>query len=112
MLILKEFIFSMIKTIIFLGLVSKCDVFGKNNFHPTSIVITDANSIVVGHKFRWPELVGKNGQQAKAVIQKDNPLVTVVVLPPGRVGFANFCCNRVYLVLGRNGNVLSAPMVG
>jgi hypothetical protein len=67
---------------------------------------------VVGHKFQWPQLVGKNEQLAKAVIQKDNPLVTIMVLSPGTVGLSDFCCNRVYLTVDRDGKVLFVPMVG
>ncbi|WRX12953.1 Proteinase inhibitor I13 [Theobroma cacao] len=45
---------------------------------------------LVGHKFTWPELVRKNGQVAKSTIEKDNPEVTVRILPPGRGGFSDF----------------------
>lgn len=65
-----------------------------------------------GHKFRWPELLGQDGQKAKATIERDNPLVTVVVLPPGRVGFGDYCCNRVYLLIDKNGKVFQIPYVG
>ncbi|XP_022764760.1 proteinase inhibitor-like [Durio zibethinus] len=65
-----------------------------------------------GRKFTWPELLGKNGQVAKATIEKDNPEVTVEIITPGRVGFPDFCCNRVYLVLDNNGNVTNMPTVG
>ncbi|GLT50447.1 hypothetical protein SLA2020_239330 [Shorea laevis] len=64
------------------------------------------------YKFRWPELVGKNAEAAKATIQKDNPDVTVMILTPGRVGSPDFCCNRVYIVSNPQGNVLQVPSVG
>ncbi|KAE8009085.1 hypothetical protein FH972_005539 [Carpinus fangiana] len=65
-----------------------------------------------GYKYQWPKLVGKSKQQAKAVIEKDNPLVRVVVLPPGAIGLGDFCCNRVYLYVDRNGKTISVPRVG
>ncbi|XVF00248.1 hypothetical protein REPUB_Repub03eG0268600 [Reevesia pubescens] len=60
---------------------------------------TDAGCCSHGHKFRWPNLLGTNGQKAKATIEMDNPEVTVVILTPGRVGLPDFCCNRVYIVV-------------
>jgi hypothetical protein len=72
----------------------------------------DANSFLVGYKFRWPNLVEKKEQDAKAVIQTDNPLVTIVVLPPGKVGSDDFCCNRLYLIIDGNDSVSSVPTVG
>lgn len=68
--------------------------------------------VVVGHKFRWPELLGKSGKVATSTIKKDNPEVTVEIITPGRVGFADFCCNRVYVVLDSNGIVTNMPTVG
>lgn len=65
-----------------------------------------------GYKFRWPALVGKSEQVATAVIERDNPLVTVVPLPDGVVGYTDFCCNRVYIFLDSDGNVRSTPVVG
>ncbi|GFP79237.1 chymotrypsin inhibitor i a b and c subunits, partial [Phtheirospermum japonicum] len=53
------------------------------------------------YKAAWPELVGQPTEICKAQIEKDNPLITVVILgrdeertdPYGPY----FCCNRVYL---------------
>ncbi|XWS65489.1 hypothetical protein CRYUN_Cryun05aG0117200 [Craigia yunnanensis] len=64
------------------------------------------------HKFSWPELVGMNGEVAKSQIEKDNPEVSVSILTPGRGGFADFCCNRVYVVVDSNGNVIKTPTIG
>lgn len=63
-------------------------------------------------RFRWPELLGKNGQEAKTVIERDAPFVTVVFLRPGTVGLSNFCCNRVNVVVDPSGNVFSIPFIG
>ena len=57
-------------------------------------------------------MLGKKGEEAKSTIEKDNPEVTVEIITPGRVGSADFCCNRVYIVLDDNGNVTNMPTVG
>nr|XP_027073348.1 trypsin/subtilisin inhibitor-like [Coffea arabica] len=63
------------------------------------------------YKYEWPELKGANGQHAKAVIEKENPYVTVV---PGHSRFilADFCCNRVFVFLDENDNVIVGPRIG
>lgn len=64
-------------------------------------------------RVRWPELVGQNGEKAKAVIEKDNAYVTVILIPVGKaVGVGNFCCNRVYVWIDEKGNVFQTPIVG
>ncbi|XP_056174432.1 glu S.griseus protease inhibitor-like [Syzygium oleosum] len=65
-----------------------------------------------GYKYSWPELVGYNGDSAKATIEKDNPLVTVYQIPEGAYRLTDFCCNRVYLWVDGNGNVTRVPTVG
>ncbi|KAF7847207.1 hypothetical protein BT93_L3227 [Corymbia citriodora subsp. variegata] len=66
---------------------------------------------LVPSRLRWPELVGQNGEQAKTVIEKDNAYVTVV-LTTVKKGEIDFCCNRVYVWIDLNGNVLEMPVVG
>ncbi|EYU37170.1 hypothetical protein ABFS82_12G052800 [Erythranthe guttata] len=60
----------------------------------------------------WPNLVGVAAEKAKAIITKDNPLVTVFTVPPGRGIFFDFCCNRVQLFIDENNRVRAVPMVG
>lgn len=61
----------------------------------------------------WPKLVGQNGEQAKVVIEKDNPTVTAVLIRKGKeFGFTDYCCNRVYVWIDEKGNVCEIPMVG
>ncbi|KAF7847394.1 hypothetical protein BT93_L3007 [Corymbia citriodora subsp. variegata] len=61
----------------------------------------------------WPDLVGQNGEKAKAVIEKDNKRVTVVLIKYGKEkGFTDHCCNRVYLWIDEKGNVCQTPMAG
>ncbi|KAK3441641.1 hypothetical protein EUGRSUZ_B01966 [Eucalyptus grandis] len=64
-------------------------------------------------RVRWPELVGQNGEKAKAVIEKDNALVTVILIKVGKeYGLPVFCCNRVYVYINDKDNVVQEPMVG
>ncbi|KAL3719650.1 hypothetical protein ACJRO7_004603 [Eucalyptus globulus] len=61
----------------------------------------------------WPKLVGQNGEKAKAVIEKDSPKVTVVLISAkDGVGLFDRCCNRVYVWYDENGNVTRPPVVG
>ncbi|KAI4383535.1 hypothetical protein MLD38_009362 [Melastoma candidum] len=77
-----------------------------------SDLCTDRSCCSNGFKYRWPNLVGKSGVLAKRVIEANNPLVTVVVLPFGSVGLTDFCCNRVYVFLDENSNVIATPIIG
>ncbi|AEE78212.1 putative proteinase inhibitor I13, potato inhibitor I [Arabidopsis thaliana] len=72
----------------------------------------DPECCAIGKKYRWPELVGKNGQLAKMTIERENPNVLAIVLRYGEKRIENFCCNRVFVYLGSNGQVADAPMIG
>ncbi|XAR57373.1 hypothetical protein NMG60_11025493 [Bertholletia excelsa] len=52
-------------------------------------------------KNAWPELVGKNGDYAKKVVEKENPHVNAIVLPEGSPVPLDFRCDRVYILLIR-----------
>ncbi|KAF8024441.1 hypothetical protein BT93_F1576 [Corymbia citriodora subsp. variegata] len=66
-----------------------------------------------GSRDEWPELVGQNAKRAKAVIERDNPYVTVILVPEGiGFGYTNFCRNRVYVQVNDKGNVFQTPMIG
>ncbi|KAF8405721.1 hypothetical protein HHK36_007798 [Tetracentron sinense] len=65
-----------------------------------------------GKRYEWPELVGKNGESAKTIIEKDNPFVTAVVIPTENFRDLTFCCNRVWVNVDNKGNVVSVPRVG
>ncbi|KAI3415070.1 uncharacterized protein J3R85_015534 [Psidium guajava] len=68
---------------------------------------------VTGNRMTWPQLVGQNREIAKAVIEKDNAYVTVVLIPTGKAAaLHDFCCNRVYVWFDEKGNVTQTPMVG
>ncbi|GAB2287214.1 hypothetical protein Dimus_021595 [Dionaea muscipula] len=81
----------------------------------SSGLCTDRQCCTNGHdyKVQWPELLGMNGEAAERIVKSDNPLVTVILMLPGRVGTADFCCNRVWIFIDQNGNVTTPfPMVG
>ena len=73
-----------------------------------------------GGKFSWPELVGKKGKEAKAVIQRENPSVDAVVYAPqDAIVTDKYCCNRVRIVMNcdagcdyDNATVFQVPIVG
>ncbi|KAL7117171.1 hypothetical protein ACP275_03G055900 [Erythranthe tilingii] len=60
----------------------------------------------------WPNLVGMAAEEAKAIITKDNPLVTVVLVHRDEATIDNFCCNRVWLFVDESNRVRKVPMVG
>ncbi|GFQ04554.1 inhibitor of trypsin and hageman factor [Phtheirospermum japonicum] len=64
------------------------------------------------YKSEWPELVGLPGPQCKATIERDNPTVVVVLVPPPGWIDRDFCCNRVYVFLDDGGLCLFAPKLG
>ncbi|KAF7847208.1 hypothetical protein BT93_L3228 [Corymbia citriodora subsp. variegata] len=66
---------------------------------------------ILPNPFRWPQLVGQSGWQAKAVIEKDNPYVTVIFTVVKQEQ-TDFCCNRVYVWVDLFGSVLEIPTVG
>ncbi|CAK7340847.1 unnamed protein product [Dovyalis caffra] len=60
----------------------------------------------------WAELQGKQASEAKAAIEKQYPWVTVVILPKDDPGSFDFCCNRVFLFINSNGQVVNVPQIG
>ncbi|KAL6529185.1 hypothetical protein OROGR_014808 [Orobanche gracilis] len=64
------------------------------------------------YKTDWPELVGSRGHHCKVTIERDNPTVTVIFVPPPGYMDRDFCCNRVYVFLDDNGICLFAPKIG
>ncbi|XP_019085869.1 PREDICTED: proteinase inhibitor [Camelina sativa] len=65
-----------------------------------------------GKKCRWPELVGKSGEIAKMTIERENQNVLAIVLRARDGRIDNFCCNRVFVGIDTNGNVLITPQIG
>ncbi|KAL3845165.1 hypothetical protein ACJIZ3_002568 [Penstemon smallii] len=65
-----------------------------------------------GYKVAWPELVGMDADEAANVIEQENPLVTILILPKGSIGIDNFCCNRVRIYFNIHKKVAVMPWVG
>jgi hypothetical protein len=64
-------------------------------------------------KTSWPELVGKPGTDAKAVIEKEEPCLTqVVIIPEGSAVTLDFRLDRVRIFVGSTGDVVVSPTVG
>jgi len=66
----------------------------------------------MSEKKEWPELVGVNGEEAKKIIQTEDPNLLVPVIPCGSCITMNYNNNRVMLFVDKNGNVVSAPRIG
>ncbi|CAA2990772.1 inhibitor of trypsin and hageman factor [Olea europaea subsp. europaea] len=63
-------------------------------------------------KSSWPELLGVFGATAVAIIERDNPLVTAIIVPPGSSVIFDFRCDRVWVYVDNNGNVDRVPRIG
>ncbi|XP_015694029.1 inhibitor of trypsin and hageman factor-like [Oryza brachyantha] len=71
-------------------------------------------------KSAWPELVGKKGGEAKAVIERERPDITgAIFVPQGAFVTDDYCCNRVRIILDgsagadlANAIVAAVPVIG
>ncbi|KVH91310.1 inhibitor of trypsin and hageman factor-like [Cynara cardunculus var. scolymus] len=63
-------------------------------------------------KRSWPELVGKKGEHAEAIIEKENPSVNAEIIPEGIVIAQIYICNRVVVWVNKKGIVISTPSIG
>ncbi|OIW01795.1 hypothetical protein TanjilG_03933 [Lupinus angustifolius] len=63
-------------------------------------------------KSSWPELVGVQGTEAEATIERENPLVNVIIVPEGNFVTADFKCDRVWVWVDASGNVKRIPIIG
>lgn len=61
-------------------------------------------------KGSWPELVGVAGNVAVATIERENPLVNAMTLPPGVFPITDYRCDRVWVYVDANGIVAEVPM--
>lgn len=64
------------------------------------------------YKIEWPNLVGMGAEEAKNIIYRDNPLVTVVLVHINEGITDDFCCNRVWLYIDEKNHVQQVPIVG
>ncbi|CAI9776886.1 unnamed protein product [Fraxinus pennsylvanica] len=62
-------------------------------------------------KSSWPELLGVPGATAVETIERENPLVTAIIVPPGTSVITDFRCDRVWVYVDDNGNVNRVPRI-
>ncbi|KAK4728632.1 hypothetical protein R3W88_021620 [Solanum pinnatisectum] len=62
--------------------------------------------------YEWPELIGVEIMQAKAIVENTNHNVTGVPLDSDCVRIHNLCCNRVWLCPDEKGLIREKPIVG
>lgn len=62
-------------------------------------------------KTTWPELVGENGEAAKATIMQQTG-ITVHVIPDGSMMTMDYREDRVRIFVDTDGNVVRAPRIG
>ncbi|TXG72223.1 hypothetical protein EZV62_000802 [Acer yangbiense] len=63
-------------------------------------------------KDSWPELVGVQGEEAAATIERENPTVSALILLEGSIVLPMFLCTRVYVWVNTNGICVEVPMIG
>ncbi|KAK2143068.1 hypothetical protein LSH36_881g03000 [Paralvinella palmiformis] len=64
-------------------------------------------------KTKWPELVGKDGNEAKEIIEKERPdLKQVHIIPINSPVTMDFRQDRVRIVTNQDGTVAVPPCVG
>lgn len=66
-----------------------------------------------GMPTEWPELVGRQGEEAKQIIMNQNPsLTTVNIIPEGSPVTADYRTDRVRIFVKPDGTVAYPPMIG
>ncbi|KAM6565194.1 hypothetical protein CsatB_025192 [Cannabis sativa] len=63
-------------------------------------------------KSSWPELVGKNGDEAAKTIGKENGNVMAFVILEGTIVTKEFSCERVRVWVNHSGIVIQVPKIG
>ncbi|EXB81311.1 Proteinase inhibitor [Morus notabilis] len=63
-------------------------------------------------KSSWPELLGKNGEEAAKQIEKENKNVDAKVILEGTAVTKDFRCDRVWVWVNNYGTVTEVPRVG
>ncbi|XVF83181.1 hypothetical protein PTKIN_Ptkin16aG0113300 [Pterospermum kingtungense] len=63
-------------------------------------------------KSSWPELVGKKGEDAAAIIEKENPYVNAVIVLEGTIVTMEFLPTRVRVWVNTSGIVTKVPIIG
>ncbi|XP_073147954.1 proteinase inhibitor-like [Henckelia pumila] len=63
-------------------------------------------------KESWPELVGKDGNDAAATVERQNRHVRAIVLKDGTPVTRDFRCDRVWVWVNDHRFVVRVPHVG
>ncbi|KAL7566100.1 hypothetical protein ACA910_003875 [Epithemia clementina (nom. ined.)] len=82
---------------------------------PAVDIIEDKSGLMSSDEFptRWPDLLGVSGEEAKAIIIKENPtLSTVVIIPEGSMVTMDYRTDRVRIFVKEDGTVATIPMIG
>ncbi|KZV24794.1 protein inhibitor-like [Dorcoceras hygrometricum] len=67
---------------------------------------------IPGGKLSWPELVGKDGCAAAAVVESQNQNVRAIVVNVGTPVPRDFRCDRVWVWVNDKNRVVRPPTVG
>ncbi|KAL1191315.1 Proteinase inhibitor [Cardamine amara subsp. amara] len=65
-----------------------------------------------GMKSSWPELVGKRGEEAKEIIERENTKVTANIIPENAIVLGVLRCDNVYVRVDDYGIVTETPSIG
>ncbi|XP_076883708.1 inhibitor of trypsin and hageman factor-like [Bidens hawaiensis] len=85
----------------------RCSLEGK-----PAVTSDEGGKLIVEGKSSWPELVGGKGEVAKAIIEKENPLVTANVILEGTPIPLDFRTDRVWVVVNSEDVVIQIPTIG
>lgn len=92
---------------------TKCSCTTGGTFECRTIAVDCGRCRCDDGKTSWPELVGTPGTNAKAVIEKEVPCLTqVVVLPEGSPVIKDLRLDRVWIFVDDKGDVVVIPKIG
>ena len=60
----------------------------------------------------WPELVGMDGEEAKAKLQELEPEKNIILVPAGSGVTRDYRPNRIRIFLDKDGKVTRTPIIG
>ncbi|KAM0937609.1 putative proteinase inhibitor I13, potato inhibitor I [Dioscorea sansibarensis] len=63
-------------------------------------------------KSSWPELLGVEGNKAVRIIEKENDHVKAIIVKEGSMVTQDFRCDRVWVWVNKEGDVIQVPTIG
>lgn len=60
----------------------------------------------------WPDLVGKNAEEAKSVIESESPHLTVHIVSEHSLMTMDYNMHRVRIFVNRDRTVVKPPIIG